>query len=385
MVSERATRTTPFTAMDVLERANELDDVIHLEVGEPDFQTPDPITEAAVAALRAGNTGYTSSRGKPELRAAISDYYDRRYGVDVPDERIVVTSGSSPALQLAFAATVDPGEEVVLTDPYYACYPNFVRQAGGRISTVPLSANDGFEPRVSAFADAVSDETTALLLNSPANPTGAVMSGSALSELVDLADAHDALVVSDEVYHGLSYEGREHTALEYTDEAFVLDGFSKRFAMTGWRLGWIVAPPDYADTINRIAQNTLICAPNFVQDAGVAALTEVSDDLPSIRETYRERRDFLLDAVEEWGMSMDYTPGGAYYLLVDVSDLPGDAFDAADFFLEEAGVAMTPGPDFGENAEDCLRISYANSLENLQEASRRVQTALAGIEAPTAD
>jgi aspartate/methionine/tyrosine aminotransferase len=385
MVSERANRTTPFTAMEVLERANELDDVIHLEVGEPDFPTPDAVTEAAIAALRAGNTGYTSSRGKPELRAAISEYYDRRYGVDVPTERIIVTSGSSPALQLAFAASVDPGEEVVLTDPHYACYPNFVRQVGGRISTVPLSADDGFEPRVPAFAERVGDDTAALLLNSPANPTGAVMSGSTLEDLVDLADAHDALVVSDEVYHGLSYEDQEHTVLEYTDEAFVLDGFSKRFSMTGWRLGWMVAPPEYADVVNRLAQNTLICAPNFVQDAGVAALETPTEDLDAIRDTYRERRDFLLDAVEEWDTSLGYTPGGAYYLLAEVSDLPGDAFDAADFFLEEAGVAMTPGPDFGANAADCLRISYANSLENLQEASRRVQAALETIEVPAAD
>lgn len=385
MVSERANRTTPFTAMEVLERANELDDVIHLEVGEPDFPTPDAVTQAAIAALQAGNTGYTSSRGKPELRAAIAEYYDRQYGVDVPVERIIVTSGSSPALQLAFAASVDPGEEVVLTDPHYACYPNFVRQAGGRISTVSLSAADDFEPRVSAFDDVVNDGTAALLLNSPANPTGAVMDGSTLSELVDLAARNDSLVVSDEVYHGLSYDGAEHTILEYTDEAFVLDGFSKRFSMTGWRLGWMVAPPEYADHVNRIAQNTLICAPNFVQDAGTAALEEVTDQLPAIRETFRERRDFIVGEVEEWGMSLDYTPGGAYYLLADVSDLPGDAFDASNIFLEEAGVAMTPGPDFGENAADCLRISYANSLENLEEASRRIQALLETIETPVAD
>ena len=385
MVSERANRTTPFTAMEVLERANELDDVIHLEVGEPDFPTPDAVTQAAIAALQAGNTGYTSSRGKPELRAAITDYYDRQYGVDVPTERIIVTSGSSPALQLAFAVSVDPGEEVVLTDPYYACYPNFVRQAGGRISTVPLAAEDDFEPSVSAFEGVVDDETAALLLNSPANPTGAVMDGSTLSELVALAERNDTLVVSDEVYHGLSYDDTEHTILEYTDDAFVLDGFSKRFSMTGWRLGWMVAPPGYADHVNRVAQNTLICAPNFVQDAGTAALREVTDQLPAIRETFRERRDFIVGEVEKWGMSLDYTPGGAYYLLADVSDLPGDAFDASNIFLEEAGVAMTPGPDFGENAADCLRISYANSLENLEEASRRIQALLETVELAVAD
>jgi len=385
MVSERANRTTPFAAMDVLERANRMDDVIHLEVGEPDFETPTAATEAAIAALRAGETGYTSSKGKPELRRTIAAYYDRRYGVDVDPERILVTSGSSPALLLAFSALVDPGDEAVLTDPHYACYPNFVRQTGGRIATVSLSADDGFRPRVSAFDRALSPETEALLLNSPANPTGAVLDGDTLGELVGLADRAGATVISDEVYHGLTYEGEDHTVLEYTDDAFVLDGFSKRFAMTGWRLGWLVAPPDYVGHVNRIAQNTLICAPNFVQSAGVAALESGDDFLADVRETYRERRDFLVDAVEDWGMSMGYTPGGAYYLLVDVSELPGDAFDAADFFLEDAGVAMTPGPDFGPNAKDCLRVSYANSAEKLAEASDRIQTALATVETPIAD
>ncbi|WP_158057276.1 pyridoxal phosphate-dependent aminotransferase [Halorussus halophilus] len=385
MVSERAKRTTPFTAMEVLERANRMDDVVHLEVGEPDFDTPAAVTDAAIAALQAGETGYTSSKGKPELRRAISAYYDRQYGVDVDPSRIIVTSGSSPALLLAFNTLVDPGDEVVLTDPYYACYPNFVRQAGGRISTVSLSAADGFRPDVNEFARTVSTETEALLLNSPANPTGAVLDGSTLEELVSLADAADATVISDEVYHGLTYEGEDHTILEYTDDAFVLDGFSKRFAMTGWRLGWMVAPPEYVEHVNRIAQNVLICAPNFVQSAGVAALESAANGLDDVRDTYRERRDYLVDAVEEWGLSMDYTPGGAYYLLIDVSNLPGDAFDAADFFLEEAGVAMTPGPDFGTNAEDCLRVSYANSAERLETASERIQQALSTIETPLAD
>jgi aspartate/methionine/tyrosine aminotransferase len=385
MVSERATRTTPFAAMDVLERANRMDDVVHLEVGEPDFETPQAVTDAAVAALRAGETGYTSSKGKPELRRAITNYYDRRYGVDVSPERIVVTSGSSPALLLAFSALIDPGDEVALTDPYYACYPNFVRQTGGEISTVPLSASEGFRPRASAFARTVNSNTEALLLNSPANPTGAVLEDSTLEELVALADDADATVVSDEVYHGLTYEGEDHTVLEYTDDAFVLDGFSKRFAMTGWRLGWMVAPEEYVGHVNRIAQNTLICAPNFVQSGGIAALEEAENRLDDVRDTYRERRDYLVSEVEDWGLSLGYTPGGAYYLLVDVSDLPGDAFDVADFFLEDAGVAMTPGPDFGTNAEECLRVSYANSAERLAEASERIQRALESVEISVAE
>lgn len=375
MVSERATATSPFTAMEVLERANELDDVIHLEVGEPDFQPPATVVEAAVRSLRSGNTGYTTSRGKPALRQAIRAYYDDRYGVDVPTERIVVTPGSSPALLLAFLASIDPGEEVILTDPHYACYPNFVRQAGGRLSMVALDAADGFTPDIARFQNAVSGETAALMLNSPANPTGAVIPGDDLAELADLASRNDARIVCDEVYHGLDYGDRAPSVLEYTDEAFVVDGFSKRFAMTGWRLGWMVCPPGYTDAVNRLAQNLLICAPNFVQDAGVAALREATDTVPDVRERYRERRDLVVDRVEELGLGLGYTPGGAYYLLVDVRDY-GDAFEVADALLETAGVALTPGADFGDRASPFLRLSYAASTADLEEGLDRIERTL---------
>ncbi|WP_227260154.1 pyridoxal phosphate-dependent aminotransferase [Salarchaeum japonicum] len=376
MPSERATRTTPFTAMSVLERASELEGVVHMEVGEPDFEPPAAAIEAAAAALRDGPTEYTSSRGKQSLRDAISDYYDRRYGVDVPAERIIVTPGSSPALLLTMLSIVDPGEEVVLTDPYYACYPNFVRQAGGTISTVPLDPDAGFAPDVDEFRSAITRDTAAALVNSPSNPTGAVMSGDSLEAIAERARRTDTRLVSDEVYHGLTYDDDEHSVLEYTEDAIVLDGVSKRYGMTGWRLGWMVAPPDLVETLNRLAQNIVICAPNHVQDGAEAALRMGDDWLDGIKETYRERRDFLVDAADDLGLSMDYTPGGAYYLLLDVSHLPGDAFEVADVFLEDAGVAMTPGPDFGEGAEDTLRASYATSTSDLEEAVSRLDELL---------
>ncbi|WP_338740488.1 pyridoxal phosphate-dependent aminotransferase [Haloplanus salilacus] len=380
MVSQRAADVTPFMAMDVLERANDTDDVIHLEVGEPDFSPPDRVVETAVESLRAGHTNYTAARGKPALRRAIADRYDHVYGVDVDPDRIVVTPGSSPGLLLAMATLVDPGDEVVLTDPHYACYPNFVRTVGGRVETVPLHASDGFRPRPSAFEAAVGDDTRAVLLNSPANPTGAVLSGGTLDAIVDVADAVDATPVVDEIYHGLSYDATDHSVLEYTDDAFVLDGFSKRFAMTGWRLGWVVVPPGYVDAVNRLAQNVLICAPNFVQDAGVAALETPPEHLADIRATYRERRDLLVDAVADWGLGLDYTPQGAYYLLADVSDLPGDSLAVADLLLEEAGVAVTPGLDFGERAADYLRLSYATDAAAIEEAIDRIERVLATVE-----
>jgi aspartate/methionine/tyrosine aminotransferase len=379
MVSQRAADVTPFIAMDVLERANELDDVIHLEVGEPDFSPPDRVIETAVDSLRAGNTNYTAARGKPELRRAIAAHYDREYGVAVDPERVVVTPGTSPALWLSMAALVDPGEEVVLTDPHYACYPNFVRTVDGRVETVPLRASEGFQPRVADFEAVVSDDTRALLCNSPANPTGAVMDAKTLAGLADVAARHDATPVVDEVYHGLSYDAAEHTMLEYTDDAFVLNGFSKRFAMTGWRLGWVIVPPAYVDAVNQLAQNVLICAPNFVQDAGIAALKTPPERLAEIRETYRERRDLLVDAVEDWGLDLGYTPQGAYYLLADVSDLPGDALDVADLFLK-AGVAVTPGVDFGDEAADYLRFSYATDLDAIETAIERIDGLLATVD-----
>ena len=380
MPSERAMETSPFSAMDVLERASEREGVVHMEVGEPDIEPPVAATEAAIASLRAGNVDYTNSRGKIELREAISDYYDRTYGVDVPPDRIIVTPGSSPALLVTMLDVVNPGDEVVLTDPYYAPYPNFVRQADGRVSTVRLDPEDDFEPNVEAFEATVSEETAAMMLNSPQNPTGAVMSGTTIEGLVALAERTGTRIIADEIYHGLSYDAEDHSVLEYTDEAFVLDGISKRYGMTGWRLGWVVAPPDEVEAFNRLVQNVLICAANFVQDGATAAIETEPSWLDGIRETYRERRDLLLEAAQRWGMDLGYAPAGAYYLLLDVSDLPGDAFEVADLFLEEAGVAMTPGPDFGSMAENTLRASYATSTEDIQTAIDRLDRLLGDLE-----
>ncbi|QPV62713.1 aminotransferase class I/II-fold pyridoxal phosphate-dependent enzyme [Halosimplex litoreum] len=376
MVSERARSVDSFLAMDVLERAGERDDVVHLEVGEPDFDPPEAVFDAAVDSLRGGNTGYTVARGKPELREAIAARYERDYGVAVDPDRIVVTPGSSPGLLLALAALVDPGDEVVLTDPHYASYPKFVRFLNGVVRTVPLRASEGFRPRAGDYERAVGSETSALVVNSPANPTGAVLDGGTLGEIAAVADAADATVVSDEIYHGLSYGAAEHTMLEFTDDAFVLDGFSKRYGMTGWRLGWVVAPPGYAEALNRLAQHVLISAPNFVQDAGVAALETDESWLAEVRDTYRRRRDRLLDAVQAWGLDPGYTPEGAYYVLADVSDLPGSSVEVADLFLNEAGVAVTPGADFGERASDYVRLSYATDVVAIDEAATRVDRLL---------
>ncbi|MDY6817075.1 MAG: pyridoxal phosphate-dependent aminotransferase [Halobacteriales archaeon] len=375
MVSERARATTAFEAMEVLDKANELEDVIHLEVGEPDFEPPAPAVEAAVDALRGGGLGYTAAKGKPELRDRIATYYDRRYGVDIDTERIVVTPGSSPALLLSYLAVIDPGQEAILTDPHYACYPNFVRQAGGELKYVTLDPSTGFRPDLDAFQRAISPNTQTVMVNSPSNPTGAVLSDAELAELTTMVERADAVMVADEAYHGLDYDQRAPSVLEHTQDAFVVDTFSKRFGMTGWRLGWLVVPPAYTDTVNRLAQNLIICASEFVQDAGIAALDAAPEFVPEIRDTYRERRDYVLDRIHDLGISLDYIPGGAYYVLLDVSHL-GDAFSVADTLLEEARVALTPGRDFGPTAAPYLRLSYARSLEELATGLDRIERTL---------
>lgn len=382
MVAERGKQTTPFEAMDVLERANALEDVVHLEVGEPDFDPPPAAIDAAAESMHSGNTEYTEARGKPALRAAIVEYYDQRYGVDVSMDQIVVTPGSSPALLLAYLASLDPGDHAVITDPFYACYPNFIRQAGGDITTVPLDPTKGFMPNLDEFDRAIGPETRTVMINSPANPTGAVLPDADLQELTAITDRANATIISDEAYHGLAYGGRAASILEYTDAAFVVDTFSKRFGMTGWRLGWLVTPPEVADVCNRLAQNLFICAPSFVQDAGIAALETADEFVPAKRDTYRQRRDYLLDAVESLGISLDYVPGGAYYLLVDVRQF-GEAFDVANTLLEDAGVATTPGRDFGPTASPFLRLSYATTLENLRDATGRIENTLGRLRTDT--
>ena len=379
MVSKRAKETTYFTAMSVLERAQKIEGAIRLEIGEPDFDPPAEVIDAAISSMLNGNSGYTSSKGKIQLRNSISDYYQRTYDVVVDPERIIVTPGTSAALTMITLAMLDNGDEAVLTDPYYACYPNFIKQSGGEIKTVPLDISNGFSPDLKLFENTMSKNTEMMLLNSPSNPTGCVLKNSEISELVGIADVNETTIVSDEVYHGIDYETKTHTILEHTDDAFVVDGFSKRFAMTGWRLGWVVCPPKYIDVVNKLTQNLVICATNFVQDAGIAALDMSDEFVPRMRDIYRERRDTIVHEIEKIGIGMGYVPEGAYYLLVDVSEF-GDAFEISNRLLDEAGVATTPAPDFGKSVENCLRLSYGSTgTDNLREAVSRIEEFIESI------
>lgn len=375
----RAREITPFIVMDVLEKAQEMEakgeHIVHLEVGEPDFDTPQPIKEAAERALKDGDTHYTSSLGKPALREAIAGHYREKYGVRVSPDQIIVTSGTSPAMLLIFSVLLDKGEEVVLPNPHYACYPNFIRYVEGRPVFVPVYEEDGFKYRVEEIKKKVTPLTRAVLVNSPANPTGAVFSARDLAALAELGP----YVVSDEIYHGLVYEGEEHTALEFTDRAFVINGFSKLYAMTGWRLGYVIAPPEFIRPMQKIQQNLFICAPSFAQAAAVAALTECAPYVAEMVKVYDRRRRYLLERLKKMGIATRVDPTGAFYALANVQKYTSDSYSFAFAVLEKAGVAVTPGIDFGRNCEGYLRLSYANSLENIKEGLDRLERFLGGI------
>jgi aspartate/methionine/tyrosine aminotransferase len=284
--SRRSQEIPPFLVMDVLEKAMEMtengEDIIHLEVGEPDFDTPANIIQAGIEAMRGGKTHYTSSLGIPELRKAVANHYNKAYGADVDPQCVVITSGSSPAILLALSALLDPGCEVILSNPHYACYPNFIRFLGGVPVFVTIRPEDGFQIDPEEVEKAVTDRTRAVLINSPANPTGIVMDPERMKRLTRLK----VPIISDEIYHGLVYEGKEHSILEFTRNAFVLNGFSKLYAMTGWRLGYVIAPREQVRPIQKMTQNFFISPADFVQWAGLEALTNSSTETARMKAIF---------------------------------------------------------------------------------------------------
>jgi aspartate/methionine/tyrosine aminotransferase len=363
--------------MDVLERAGELArggrDVIHLEVGEPDFETPDCIKEAAIRAIRGGETRYSHSLGLVELREAICRDYRREYGVEVTPDRIIVTSGSSPAIFLLLAALLNCGDEVVISDPHYACYPNFVRFLGGKPRFVPVREEEGFHYRPEEIAALIGRRTKGIFINSPANPTGTLLSPERMERIAGLGP----YVISDEIYHGLTYGERARSILEFTDRAFVINGFSKKYAMTGWRLGYCIAPAEFVRPMQKVQQNFFISASSFIQFAGIAALEEAGPRVAEMVATYDRRRRYMLERLRGLGFRIPVEPRGAFYVLVNARHLDRDSYRLAFDILERTGVAVTPGIDFGANAEGYLRFSYANSVEKIGEAMDRLGDYLA--------
>jgi aspartate/methionine/tyrosine aminotransferase len=373
MIPKRAQEITPFLVMDVLERAHAMEregiHVIHLEVGEPDFDTPQRVNEAICEALESGRTHYTHSCGNVALREAICQHYLERYEVDVHPDQVVVTSGTSPAMLLVFAALLEAGDEVILSDPGYACYPNFIKFVDGVPVPVKVEQEDGFQYRPEAIQEKLTDRTRGILINSPSNPTGNLLSPERMQAIAELPP----YILSDEIYHGLVYEGKEHSILEFTDRAFVFNGFSKLYAMTGLRLGYLIAPRPFVRPIQKMQQNLFICANSLVQAAGVVALQETAEDVARMKRIYDERRRYMVRRLRELGLGITIEPTGAFYVFANARHLSNDSYALAFDILEKAHVGVTPGIDFGQNAEGYLRFSYANSLENIQEGLDRLE------------
>ena len=383
-ISKRAREITPFLVMDILEAAHQLEakgaEVIHLEIGEPDFDTPECIKEAARKALADGETHYTHSLGLLPLREAICEDYRARYGVEVDPGQVIVTQGTSPAMLLLFSTLLEAGDGVILSDPAYACYDNFIRFAGANPVRIPVSEDDSFQYRPEAIEAAMgaarTDKTRAILLNSPANPTGTLLSAARMDKIARIAEARGTFLVSDEIYHGLVYEGREHSALEFTDRCFVLNGFSKLYAMTGWRLGYLIAPKQFIRPMQKLCQNFFISANSVAQRAGIAALRESAADVARMKAIYDERRRYMLPRIKALGLGVAHDPTGAFYVLANARHwaqrFGGSSLKLAFDILAQAHVGVTPGIDFGANAEGFLRFSYANSLENIRTGMDRL-------------
>ncbi len=373
---ERLKNISSFLVMDVLERAREMErdgqKIVHLEIGEPDFPTPAKILEAGQKALAEGHTHYTHSLGIFPLREAIVEWYRKRYHVTIYPEQVVVTTGTSPGLLLILSVLLNPGDEVILTNPGYACYPNFIRYLGGVPAFVNVREEEGFQYRTQDIQEKISPRTKAVLINSPSNPTGHLLPSE---EMVEISRLYIP-IISDEIYHGLVYEGKEHSFLELTPDAFVLNGFSKLFAMTGWRLGYLIAPEEYIRPIQKLQQNFFISAPEAAQYAAVVALTEEHPEIEEMRARYNKRRLYLIQRLRQMGFGIQVEPTGAFYVFANARRFTDDSLQFAFELLESARVAVAPGIDFGSNGEGYMRFSYATSLGQIEEGMDRLEAYL---------
>ena len=373
----------PFHVMALLARAQALEaqgrSIIHMEIGEPDFPTPQPICEAGMRALQKGDVFYTPALGLPALRKAVADYYQSRYGVDVSAQRIAITAGSSAALLLALSAIVDPGAQVLVSDPGYPANRHFVRLLNGEAVNVPVGPDSNYQMTAALVEHYWSERTVAALIATPSNPTGTVVVRDDLARIASFVRSRGGALLVDEIYHGLVYEGETRTALELSDDIFVINSFSKYFNMTGWRLGWIVVPEAYLGPIEKLAQNVYLSPPTTAQHAALAAFApDTLAILDQRREELRARRDFLVPALRTLGFDIPQVPQGAFYVYAECSRFTADSFEFARDLLEHAGVAVTPGIDFGSHgASGHVRFAYTNPIERLQEAVSRIERFLA--------
>ncbi len=373
MISKKAQEIPPFIVMDVLEKAQELErlgeKVIHMEVGEPDFDTPECINEAGYRAICEGKTHYTHSLGLIELREAIAEDYLKNYHVQVSPDQILIASGTSPAMLLLFSTLLEEGDQVILSNPYYPCYPNIIRFVGGSPLFVDVKEEEGFQYLPEMIQEKLNPRVKGIMINSPSNPTGNVMSAERMAKIAEFYP----YVISDEIYHGLVYEGEVHSILEFTDRAFVINGFSKLYAMTGWRLGYLIAPKEFIRPMQKIQQNLFISASSFSQWGALAGLKEARRDVEKMTQTYDQRRRFLIPRLKGLGFGITVEPTGAFYVLANAKRFSHDSYRLAFDILVKAKVGVAPGIDFGSNAEGYLRFCYANSMDNIKEGMDRLE------------
>ena len=367
----------PFIVMDVMEAAAAREalghNVIHMEVGQPGTPAPRAALEAAKRALDCDTLGYTVALGLPALRTRIAVHYRERYGLDVPPERIVVTTGSSAGFVLAFLALFDPGAKVALPSPGYPCYRHILTALGQSPVLLPTDAASRWMPTAQQIDAAARDGLAGLVIASPANPTGTMLESGRLAEIVAACQRRDIAMVSDEIYHGLAYELPEETALAHSGEAIVVNSFSKYFSMTGWRVGWLVVPQGLVRPIERLAQNLYISPPAIAQVAAVGAF-DGTDELAGNKAVYAENRALLLKELPKAGLERIVPADGAFYLYVDVSEFSSDSVAFAKEMLGEIGIAATPGVDFdAARGKRYVRLCYAGTTRDMAEAARRLQ------------
>jgi len=357
-----------FLAMEVFAKAQALEaqgrDIIHLEFGEPDFIAPPAAAESVKKSMEFNDAGYTFSQGLEELRIDIAKKYANDYGVKILPQQVLVSNGSSLLLYLAIRILAPPGSQVILTDPCYACYENVVRLADAEPVMIKLRHDDGFQLNVDDLKKRVTPKTRAMLINSPMNPTGVVFSSEVMTALAEL----DIPIISDEIYADLSFEDPPCSFLSYSPQTVAIHGFSKSYAMTGWRLGYMITPLEWMSAADRLHQNLMISTTEFVQEAGISVLRTSTAYCESMKTEFNRRRLFVLERMRELGMDLGYTPTGAFYVLYKYRDSGKSSLDLCHEVLEKTGVAIAPGRDFGLGAEGFVRISYAQSMENLDRA-----------------
>jgi aspartate/methionine/tyrosine aminotransferase len=380
--AQRADDIEPFRVMAILARARELEaagrDIIHLEIGEPDFATPTPVIEAGIAALRAGHTHYTPALGLPALRSAIATYYGERYGVDVPASRVCVTPGASGALLLAMAALLNPGEEILLADPGYPCNRHFARLIEAKAVGIPVGPETGYQLTAELVARHWGPQTRGVLVANPGNPTGTLIPQHELAAIQAEVRARGGWLIVDEIYHELVYDSAPTSAAGMGDDVVVINSFSKYFLMTGWRLGWMLMPEAMLPSIDKLAQNIFLAAPTVAQFAALEALKADTRALLEVcKAELRVRRDVLLPELARLGFEVKSAPQGAFYCYADISRFGMSAEALAERLLLEAGVAITPGNDFGSHAASrYVRFAYTTSREQIREAMQRIEAVL---------